>query len=82
MLKSDNPGKELELLAKLQGSDKYEDKCMITALECLRHDESLGHSKYTVGETIEILQKTHNCSEDYAVNIVFSIIDDCRRVKE
>lgn len=82
MLKSANSEKELELLEKLQGSVDYNDKCMRTALECLIVDETLGHSKHTVGETVGILMSTYDCSRDYAISVVMGIVGDNRMVKE
>lgn len=70
MIMVPNSEEQMKLLEKLRGSDKYEDKCMVTALECLKHNESFGHSEYTIGETVELLKKTHGCTEDYAISIV------------
>lgn len=81
-IKVPNEAEQLELLERLRGSDKYEDKCMVTALECMKRDESLGHSRYTVGETVELLKKTHGCTEEYAIRVVFSIIGDGWRVEK
>ena len=75
-----NSEEQMELLEKLKNSDKYEDKCMVTALECLMHDDSVGHSKYTIGETVELLKKTHACTEEYANRVVLRIIGDGWRV--
>lgn len=71
-----------QIINELDGSSGLANRCIRTAIKCLTVDESIGRSKNTVGETIDILMKTYNCSRDYAVNIVVGIVEKDWRVKE
>ena len=69
----DEKAKEIN---KLRGSDEFEDRCKVLALDCLNDVDSNGLGRYTIDDIVHILMDKCRCSESYAVNVVLDIIGD------